>query len=165
MSPLSYDFVDRWYLAGPMSNIPQFNVPAFLNGRDVLEARGLNIQLPADLDDPEIVAMLLQSPDGKHMEGAPTWGDCLAADVKLIADEVGGVIVLPGWKRSRGARLETFVCKPLCGKPVVYFPSTTRDLYPVSDRQLAEAWLGADLWSEITQLERAVIKAVAPILA
>lgn len=152
------DDVDIWYLAGPMSNIPKFNVPAFLEGREDLEGRGLKVQLPADLDDPEIVAMLLESRDGTHMSvpGAPSWAECLAEDVKLIGNVVGGIILLPGWERSRGARLETFVAVQMFGKPVVHFAT----LAPATYRELAAAWLGDDLWSEVTALEEAVVSTV-----
>lgn len=149
--------IEQWYLAGPMSNIPQFNVPAFLAARDDLVSRGYSIQLPADLDDPEIVELLLQS-DGTHssVPNVPTWGECLAADVKLIADVVGGVIVLPGWKSSRGARLETYVSYMLCNKPVIYYSTLT----PVPARDLASAYLGPELWDEVLEVENAVVNAV-----
>lgn len=126
------------YLAGPMTGYKSFNVPAFMAGRDELEQMGFTVQLPGDLDDPTVVEQLLASPDGTHSSvGGPTWGDCLAIDVKLISDVVGGVVVLPGWNKSRGARLETFVAF-LNGKPIVYFGS----LRGVSRKQLAKAWLG-----------------------
>ena len=128
-----------WYVAGPMSNRPQFNVPSFLEAAEVLREKGYGVQLPADLDDPEIVAILLLSVDGKHSPEltGDSWGDCLAKDVKLIADVVDGVIVIDGWMRSKGARLETFVAF-LCGKPVVRYPG----LRKVRNRDLIKAWLG-----------------------
>ena len=45
-------------------------------------------------------------------------------DVKLVADHVQGVVFLPGWHKSRGARLEAFVAL-LCGHAFAeYCPST-----------------------------------------
>lgn len=43
-----------------------------------------------------------------------TYGDMLARDIKIVFDEVGGIIFLDGWVASRGARLEAFV-GILCG--------------------------------------------------
>jgi hypothetical protein len=131
------------YVAGPMSNLPQFNVPAFLDARDKLEAKGYQVQLPADLDEPEIVASLMLSVDGAHdpsKTGGLTWGDCLALDVKLISDVVGGVAVIDGWENSRGARLETFVAN-LVGKPIVYAQSLEQVRFP----ELVEAWTGLNV--------------------
>ena len=54
----------------------------------------------------------MASPDGAMGSGSTvkkTWGDFLSRDVKLIADTVGGIIFLPNWEQSRGARLEAFV--------------------------------------------------------
>lgn len=130
----------KYYLAGPMSHYPKFNVPAFFEGKKALVKRGVDVVLPADLDDPAIVQKLLQSPDGEHSEeftSGLTWGDCLALDVKLIADVVDGVCVLPGWQNSRGARLETFVAF-LCGKRIVHYPT----LNPVRRKALVKAWAG-----------------------
>ncbi len=131
----------RLYLAGPMSGIQQFNFPAFREAATGLRARGYDVVSPAELDNPKQRAVSLASPDGDdearvRMTGE-TWGDLLARDVKLVADEVDGIAVLPGWYRSRGARLETFVAA-LCRKPVFYASTMRR----VPARRLIAAWVG-----------------------
>lgn len=98
----------KFYLAGPMSGIPQFNYPLFDKAAARLRERGFEIVSPAELDDPETRARALASPDGKDT-GPHSWGDFLARDVKIVADQVQGVILLPGWYRSRGAKLEAYV--------------------------------------------------------
>lgn len=112
----------RVYVAGPMTGIPQFNFPAFEVAAARLRAQGFEVRSPAELDDPATRAAALASPDGAPGSGATngeTWGDFLARDVKLIADEgIEAIRVLPGWQRSRGARLETFIARGLCGLPV-----------------------------------------------
>jgi hypothetical protein len=136
MNSLSKDAL--WYLCGPMTGKRQFNVPAFFSAEKVLKAKGLRVQLPFDLNDPEVVAQLMKSIDGNPWLTSlgRTWGDCVADDIKLIADEVDGVVVLPGWQRSRGGRLETLTAH-LCIKPIVYYPS----LEPVPSVVLAKAWM------------------------
>ena len=98
-----------WYLAGPMSNIPQFNFPAFYAATTHLREEGWNIISPAELDDPIVALAAFQSRDGKVNPEGDTWGDFLSRDVKIIADEVSGIILMPGWIKSRGARLEAYV--------------------------------------------------------
>ena len=100
-----------WYLAGPMSYIPQFNIPTFDRVANALRNSGFNILSPAELDDEETRAAAMASPDGAPGSGVvngETWGDFLARDVKLIADKVQGIMLLPGWQKSSGARLECF---------------------------------------------------------
>lgn len=102
----------RYYIAGPMTNIPQFNYPAFDRAAQHLRAAGYEVVSPAEMDDPATRAAALASVDGRPGSGSvngETWGDFLARDVKLIADTVDGIIVLPGWEKSKGARLEVFV--------------------------------------------------------
>lgn len=104
--------MSKWYLAGPMSGIPQFNFPAFFKASEDLRSMGFDIISPAEIDDPKTKAAALASPDGAPGSGSAhgqTWGDFLARDVKLIADSVKGIIFLNGWEKSRGARLEAFV--------------------------------------------------------
>lgn len=114
----------KLYLAGPMSGYPQFNYPAFYAAADMLRAQGYEVVSPAEMDSKELQALALKSTNGtfKDIEGAnETWGDMLARDVKLVADVVDGVCLLPGWENSRGARLEAFVCASV-QKPVFRLP-------------------------------------------
>jgi hypothetical protein len=98
----------KYYLAGPMSGIPQNNFPLFDRAALQLREAGYTIVSPAELDDEETRAESLTSKDGGP-SSTHTWGDFLSRDVKLIADSVDGIIFLPNWEKSRGARLEAYV--------------------------------------------------------
>lgn len=114
---------DIYYLAGPMSGIPQFNFPAFEAATKALREAGATVISPHENDPPDVQAAAWASPDGRFTDGmlsGESWGDMLARDVKLVADHATAVIVLPGWSRSRGARLEAFVAL-LCDKPVYQY--------------------------------------------
>ena len=98
------------YIAGPMSSLPQNNFPAFDAAGAALRALGYEVVSPSELDNPAERALALAD-----LPAISTWGDFLARDVKLIADSgVAGIVLLPGWQKSRGARLEAFVGL-LCG--------------------------------------------------
>ena len=126
----------RAYLCGPMSHLPQFNIPAFDAAAKHLRAQGISIVSPAELDGPEFRKACLASVDGElpQIEQGGTWGELLARDVKLIADEqIEAIVVLPGWEHSRGANLETFVGR-LCGLPVLRYP----EMRPIGSTVLRE---------------------------
>jgi len=118
------------YVAGPMSGIPQYNIPAFDAASWALRAAGWDIVSPAELDHPEVRAACMASPDGGKIGQTNgiggTWGDFLARDVKIVADQVDAIVLLPGWENSKGANLEAFVgtlCKKTfylynAGKPI-----------------------------------------------
>lgn len=130
-----------YYLAGPMSNLPQFNYPAFYRIAGKLREMGYKIQSPAELDSPETVEAAMASGDGSLGSGVvngETWGDFLARDVKLIADQVDGIIAMPTWYKSRGARLEVFVAN-LCRKPVWVFHEKTGNFHQLD---YFELWSG-----------------------
>jgi len=115
----------RVYVAGPMTGIAQFNFPAFDHAAKVLRALDYDVVSPAELDSPETRALAIASPDGdpSHYAQGDSWGDFLARDVKLIADEgIEAIVTLPGWQKSRGARLETFVGR-LCGLTIYEYAS------------------------------------------
>jgi hypothetical protein len=124
----------KWYLAGPMNGIPQYNIPAFDAAAAHLRAAGHEVVSPAELDSPAVREAALASMDGlagTNIAGE-TWGDMLARDVKLISDVVGGIIFLPTWDRSRGARLEAFVGL-LTGKVFAYYDrSNGTGIYHIS---------------------------------
>jgi hypothetical protein len=124
-----------------MTNYPGFNFRAFDAAAKDLRGRGFTVVSPAELDDPEVRKAALASPDGAPGSGSPnneTWGDFLARDVKLVADEVDAIAVIAGWQNSKGCRLETFIAF-LCGKPVYHYPTMNR----VRKKALVKAWLGS----------------------
>lgn len=133
----------RVYIAGPMTGIPSFNIPAFDQLAADLRGQGHEVVSPSELDDPATRAVAMASPDGAPGSGGTnghTWGDFLARDVKILADGgIEAVVVLPGWEKSKGARLETFVAT-LGGLPVLAAPS----LIYLTARRLIAAWAGLD---------------------
>jgi hypothetical protein len=126
----------RIYLAGPMTGIPAFNFPAFDAAAKDLRGKGWNVVSPAELDDPVIRREALKSKTGHEPNSrGETWGDFLARDVKLIADDgIEGIITLDGWRKSKGARLETFIGR-LLGLPILKY----RDMRSVTSRELEKA--------------------------
>ena len=132
----------RIYLAGPMTGYPQFNFPRFDAAEANLQKRGYDVVAPADLHDEAVRAEALASPDGSlGSVSSVSWGECLAQDVRLIADTgVEAIVCLSGWERSRGARLEAFVGR-LCGLPVLRF-SIFDPMQPVGDHELRAAFGG-----------------------
>jgi hypothetical protein len=77
------------YVAGPMTGLPEFNFPAFHAAAGQLRARGLAVENPAE-------------------NPAPSCGSWLAYMRMAVqqVSKVDGLILLPGWEKSRGARVE-----------------------------------------------------------
>lgn len=79
----------RIYISGPMTGIPDLNAPAFHAAAAVLRDLGHDVINPA-----ENIA------DDHH-----DWRDHMRCDLRLLLT-CEAVAMLPGWERSRGARLE-----------------------------------------------------------
>jgi hypothetical protein len=93
-----------------MSGLPQFNFPAFYEAAEKLRALGFEVVSPAELDDAEDAGAALKSKDGNAKDAKRSWGDFLARDVKMLADTgIQGIVFLPNWQNSKGAKLEAFV--------------------------------------------------------
>lgn len=86
----------RVYLAGPMSGLPDFNYPAFHEAAGRLRATGLHVENPAENPVP----------------ACGSWEAYMrmAIPQMLTCDAVA---LLPGWQKSRGARLEAHVAGEL----------------------------------------------------
>jgi hypothetical protein len=93
----------KYYLSGPMAGYPQHNFPAFEDAFKKLTAMGLSVLSPHRIEQPSI-----------------EWVDCLTNDVGIMVRECNGIILLPGWPESRGAKLELSIALSL-GWPVLYF--------------------------------------------
>lgn len=79
----------RIYVAGPMTGLPDFNYPAFHAAAARLRAEGHHVENPAE-------------------NPAPACGTWLAY-MRLALAQVAtcdAVFMLPGWRESRGARIE-----------------------------------------------------------
>lgn len=101
------------YIAGPMTSIPDFNFPAFQTAAGELYAMGVRHVKHTGHGVPP------------HPDAARPWEDYLRDALRLMLT-CNAVVVLPGWRESRGARLEVYVALEL-GMPVVEYP----DLRPV----------------------------------
>jgi hypothetical protein len=94
----------RLYIAGPMRGYDLFNFPAFTEAAVNLRFWGYEVLSPAERDLEEGFDPTLNSLDGFDVEAA------LAADFAMILD-CDGIVLLPGWEKSRGARAERFVAE------------------------------------------------------
>lgn len=90
------------YLSGPMTDIPEFNVPAFAHAARVLRERDFTVINPAEAFGGDTTR---------------AWSCYIRHDIAALL-RVDEVRVLPGWEMSRGARLEVCVAQAL-GMPVL----------------------------------------------
>jgi len=82
----------KLYLAGPMSDLPDLNFPAFHAEAARLRALGYDVVNPAELN-----------PDQ-----ATSWAACMRKDIPALLT-CDAVAVLPDHEQSRGARLECLI--------------------------------------------------------
>ena len=101
------------YLAGPMTGYPEFNFPAFKTAARDIDEMGVSAVYCTAFGIPPAP------------EEARPWSDYLRDALRLMLS-CNAVVVLPGWRESKGARLEVHVALEL-GMPVVEYP----DLRPV----------------------------------
>jgi hypothetical protein len=121
-----------YYVAGPMTNIAQFNYPAFEAAAFKLRGMGYDVISPHEQDTDAVRDAAWNSPDGNLATGLPsgvTWGQILAKDVELVADKCEAVVFLPEWQKSRGAKLEATVGL-LCGHK--FYEYKNGDLWEVN---------------------------------
>lgn len=84
-----------YYLAGPMAGYENWNHPAFHEAAAKLRELGYKIINPAEY--------------GNLVTG---WHECMKRDIHALL-WCDAVIVLPGWEKSRGATLETYIARAL----------------------------------------------------
>jgi hypothetical protein len=113
---------EKVYLAGPMSGIPEFNFPAFARYNQLLTEAGLVVVDPAqhDLENGHTVEEIAKKgPEFRH--------EMLAWDFDQIINEVQGVVLMPGWHESKGARAEAMLAQ-MIGKSVFLIVESENEL-------------------------------------
>jgi hypothetical protein len=84
----------RIYVCGPMTG-PEFNFPTFAAETTRLRALGYEVVSPAEIN-----------PNGG------TWQECMKGDIAQLMT-CNLLVCLPGWTKSRGARIETNLANEL----------------------------------------------------
>jgi len=107
------------YIAGPMRGFAEYNFPAFDYAARRLRQAGHNAINPAELDRVVGIHEWTDPLPKDFMRGA------MRRDLTIICDEAEGIVLLPGWRDSRGALVEKSLCD-LLGLPS--FDSMTRHL-------------------------------------
>lgn len=103
------DFDLTYYLSGPMKGYPDHNWPAFQHACDVLRRTGLKIVSPHEVTADANVNVPVEYP--MHF---------LKADLLEMLAQTQGIILLKGWPKSYGARVELQLALSL-EFPVWYF--------------------------------------------
>ena len=92
----------RIYIAGPMTGLPEFNYPAFNEAAKRLRDLGFDVENPAENQEPK----------------CGTWLGYMRMAIRQLVT-CDGVALLPGWRGSRGARIERWLAGMLGLKVVL----------------------------------------------
>lgn len=93
-----------FYLSGRMTGVPEYNFPAFHAAAAVLRERGFDVLNPAET---------------AGGSAGLSYAQYMNIDVAYV-QAADAVVVLPGWRGSKGALLEVHLAHSL-GKPVFEF--------------------------------------------
>lgn len=122
------------YTVGPMTGYQEFNFPAFDQAAAKYRALGYEVINPAEHDREQGLDVTGMTGDPRELEGRFDLKEALLWDLHQAAD-ADGIILLPGWSRSSGARAELALAAAL-GKWAIedYFSSE-----PIAAKTLLEA--------------------------
>lgn len=115
----------RIYIAGPMTGLPELNFPAFHAAAAALRAQGHHVENPAEIN---------AGPKAQ-------WLDCMRMDIARLVT-CDAVYLLPGWEKSRGAKVEHRLAVGL-GLQVLHAPwrKTCIDIdMRVGEKMRIEGW-------------------------
>lgn len=139
----------KYYIAGPMSHIKDFNFPAFHEAEDALQRRGYEVFNPAQKESKlSLVAFgYVPDPDKIPIE----WGgNCKTETPGSIRKRdfhdllsCDAVVLLPGWEESKGVLGELVVAQ-LSSMPI-YELGSQFEMTPLSPQWHFDVILG---WSD-----------------
>jgi len=108
--------VQRIYIAGPMTGHADLNFPAFHAAAAAYRKKGAFVINPAEINSAEVqTAMSAKlTPEQYHAH----WVRCTKKDINALMT-CDGIVMLPGWQKSRGAKLEHHIARNL-GLTITY---------------------------------------------
>ena len=127
----------RCYLAGPMRGYPEFNFPAFYKAAAYLRKRGHEVFSPAEQDN-EIHGTDISKGNATGDEALAVkehgfnLREAMLRDLTFICAYAEAIVLLPGWKESKGACAEFMVARAL-GLKVFMMEGDYREIQRVSD--------------------------------
>lgn len=89
----------RIYIAGPMTDLPNNNYPAFHEAAVRLRNRAWHVENPAESPTP-------------HVDAACNWTAYMRMGVSQLMT-CHAIYLLPGWQQSKGASVEYFIAQRL----------------------------------------------------
>lgn len=120
MSMRNYDLVERMtrvYIAGPMSGLPDLNFPAFHAAAAEYRKRGAFVINPAEMNG-DIHAEIAKSAKMTAEQYHAHWVKCMKKDINALLT-CDAIVMLDGWQKSRGAKLEHHIARNL-GLTITY---------------------------------------------
>lgn len=121
------------YLAGPMRGYPEFNFPAFHEAAAVLRnAFGFEVFSPAEKDEEVHGEEFSKQFKTGSLEAAESTGfslrRALGDDLEWICKQAEGIVLLPGWEKSKGALAEKATAEAL-GLKIMFYNDATVEGY------------------------------------
>jgi len=125
----------RVYVAGPMTNYPEFNFPAFDSLAAYMRRNGWQVINPAERDR----QMYDDTAPGFAEGDVQLWSEAAGFDLhKAMRFDLGtittaqAIVLLPGWAKSSGAQKEKAVAEAVGAEILYAFPVRNGDWF-VSD--------------------------------
>lgn len=106
------------YIAGPMRDREEYNFPAFHAAAKDLRSRGFCVLSPAEHDEENGFNSKTSPIEALDLEDSMRW------DIKAVL-QAEAVVVLPGWRSSRGCAVEVAVAEAV-GTEVLAYPDLKR---------------------------------------
>lgn len=108
----------KFYVAGPMRGIPEFNFPAFHAAAALLRSMGHFAFNPAEKDNERHGTDISKgNATGDEKLATQQHGfnlrEALLLDLTFICSEGEAIALLPGWRNSKGAKAEAATAEAL----------------------------------------------------